>query len=477
MEKNKPKTDFTWFEHARIYQVFTDRFAGTKTDYTLTDLKKGFLYGNLKALIKKLDYIQSMNFNCIWITPFFVNQPNGYHGYHAINMNHVDPRFAFGEFPEDNNIGNAFDENDLTTITKSDQVLIDLIEEMHRRGMKLIMDMVPNHVHYSHPYFVDAAKNQRESKYYNWFYFYEKKEDDKTPEVEKDDAKDNKESQLTNNENANKEVPQTQQNENNNEEFKLNLPTGIDYVKFLDVKELVKLNLDNIECLEYIIAVTKKFLSFGVDAIRMDHIVGPSIQAIKYFCNTIHSLYPTVPIIGEVLPICSSRFSSTILSLSKELLVRLDVPEIEPETIPIVDEAFLVYEGVLDGVLDFSFTFLIELFLKNKLTESELLTQIDKHYKRFEGKQFILPKQLDNHDIDRILFKCNNNRRLFKKVVELLMKRYDGRSDPFIWYYGTEDFMTQEHSQSFENFGDYVLRMPMEFSSQWMKVVFKEKND
>ena len=469
MEKNKPKTDFTWFEYARIYQVFTDRFAGTKTTYTLTDLKKHFLYGNLKALIKKLDYIQSMNFNCIWITPFFVNQPNGYHGYHAINMNHVDPRFAFGEFPEDNNVGDVFDENDLKTITKSDQVLIDLIEEMHRRGMKLIMDMVPNHIYYAHPFFVDAAKNQKESKYYNWFYFYEKKEEDKTPE--KLETKDN-----NNKEETTKEKEETKNN-NEEEEFKLNLSSGIDYVKFLDVKELVKLNLDNIECLEYIIEVTKKYLSFGVDAIRMDHIVGPSIQAIKYFCNKIHSLYPTVPIIGEVLPICSSRFSNTILSLSKDILTRLDVPEIGVDTIPTIDEAFLVYEGVLDGVLDFAFTFLVDLFLKNKLTESELLTQIDEHYKRYEGKEFILPKQLDNHDLDRILFKCGNDRRLFKKVIELLMKRYDGRKDPFVWYYGTEDFMTQEHSQSFENYGDFVCRMPMEFSTQWMKVVFKEKND
>ena len=168
---------------------------------------------------------------------------------------------------------------------------------------------------------------------------------------------------------------------------------------------------------------------------------------------------------------------NTILSLSKDLLTRLDVPEIGVDTIPTIDEAFLVYEGVLDGVLDFAFTFLIDLFLKNKLTESELLAQIDEHYKRFEGKEFILPKQLDNHDIDRILFKCHNNRRLFKKVIELLMKRYDGRKDPFIWYYGTEDFMTQEQSQSFENYGDFVCRMPMEFSTQWMKVVFKEKND
>ena len=54
----------------------------------------------------------------IWIRPFFVNQKNGYHGYHTINFNHVIPRFAFGEKIEDNNIGNPLDENDLNLITK-----------------------------------------------------------------------------------------------------------------------------------------------------------------------------------------------------------------------------------------------------------------------------------------------------------------------------------------------------------------------
>ena len=40
---------------------------------------------------------KSMDFNMIWISPFYVNQPNGYHGYHILNFNHVDPRFMFGE--------------------------------------------------------------------------------------------------------------------------------------------------------------------------------------------------------------------------------------------------------------------------------------------------------------------------------------------------------------------------------------------
>ena len=112
--QNKPpqeeeiKTDFTWFKNARIYQIFIDRFAGYKTNYSEEELKTQFLYGNLKALLGKLDYIASMDFNVIWLSPFFANQPKGYHGYHPINFNHVDPRFAFGEHAEDNITGNFY---------------------------------------------------------------------------------------------------------------------------------------------------------------------------------------------------------------------------------------------------------------------------------------------------------------------------------------------------------------------------------
>ncbi|MBQ4000616.1 MAG: hypothetical protein II643_06465, partial [Oscillospiraceae bacterium] len=44
----------------------------------------------------------------IWLTPFYVNQPAGYHGYHTENYNHVDPRFAYGEKIEDKNVWTEF---------------------------------------------------------------------------------------------------------------------------------------------------------------------------------------------------------------------------------------------------------------------------------------------------------------------------------------------------------------------------------
>ena len=166
------KDEFSWFSNGRIYQIFIDRFAGTKKSYTENELRKGFLNGNLKSAIEKLDYIKSLNFNIIWITPFFVNHKEGYHGYHTENFNHVDPRFAYGENIEDFNTGNPLNDNDLDLITKSDEVLINFIQECHKRDIKVMMDIVINHVYETHPFFIDAMKS-KESKYRKWFYFVE----------------------------------------------------------------------------------------------------------------------------------------------------------------------------------------------------------------------------------------------------------------------------------------------------------------
>lgn len=79
--------------------------------------------GDFKGLIEKLDYIQDLGFTAIWITPVVHNRsPLDYHGYHAWDFTKVDPRL---ESP-----GATFQ---------------DLINEIHARDMKIILDIVTNH--------------------------------------------------------------------------------------------------------------------------------------------------------------------------------------------------------------------------------------------------------------------------------------------------------------------------------------------
>ncbi len=79
--------------------------------------------GDFKGLIEKLDYIQNLGFTAIWITPVVQNwSPLDYHGYHAYDFTKVDPRL---ESP-----GATFQ---------------DLIDEVHKRDMKIVLDIVTNH--------------------------------------------------------------------------------------------------------------------------------------------------------------------------------------------------------------------------------------------------------------------------------------------------------------------------------------------
>ena len=79
--------------------------------------------GDFKGLIDKLDYIKALGFTAIWITPVVENASGyDYHGYHAMNMSKVDRRY----------------ESEGVTL----QTLIDAV---HAKGMKLIVDIVLNH--------------------------------------------------------------------------------------------------------------------------------------------------------------------------------------------------------------------------------------------------------------------------------------------------------------------------------------------
>lgn len=80
--------------------------------------------GDFKGLIEKLDYIKALGFSAVWITPVVENCSGlDYHGYHAMNFSKVDPRYESS--------GVDFQK---------------LIDEVHSRGMKLVLDVVFNHV-------------------------------------------------------------------------------------------------------------------------------------------------------------------------------------------------------------------------------------------------------------------------------------------------------------------------------------------
>ena len=124
-----------WLRNAVIYQIYPSSFKDSD----------GNGIGDIKGVISKLDYIQSLGVSAIWFNPLF---ESGWidGGYDVKDYYRVDPRFG----------------------TNND--LVELIREAHARGMKVLLDLVPGHTSDKHPWFLQSAEdtNLQYSDYYIW---------------------------------------------------------------------------------------------------------------------------------------------------------------------------------------------------------------------------------------------------------------------------------------------------------------------
>lgn len=125
-----------WSKAAIFYQVYPSSFQDSDGD--------GF--GDLKGIQSRLDYVQSLGINSLWLNPVF---KSGFKdgGYDVIDFYEVDPRFG----------------------TNTD--LVNLAKEMHRRGMHLVLDLVAGHSSNQSIWFkqsMEADPNLQYSNYYIW---------------------------------------------------------------------------------------------------------------------------------------------------------------------------------------------------------------------------------------------------------------------------------------------------------------------
>lgn len=115
-----------------IYQVLTDRFATSDSDYNTACRDLGtFCGGTWTGILNHLDYIQNMNFTAVWISPIVKNIQTGtalgdaYHGFWAQDIYSLNEHFG------------------------TEEDLLALSAEIHRRGMYLMIDVVTNHMAFS----------------------------------------------------------------------------------------------------------------------------------------------------------------------------------------------------------------------------------------------------------------------------------------------------------------------------------------
>ncbi len=288
-----------------------------------------------------------------------------------------------------------------------------LIETVHNYDMHIITDFVPNHCSNQHPYFLEAQQNKN-SDYRRWFYFIE-------------------------------------------------WPNN--YLCFLSFKQLPKINLNYSNARDYIINAAKHWLSLGFDGYRLDHVIGPSHNFWQHFKTEIKSMFPNVVLIGEAW-MKGIKFNDLKTINIKHKFLKWIFGSSS-------DNLLKEYIGELDGALDFRLQELIrDYIVGGRLTEKKFYHQIKSHYKKYPDFYF-LPTFLDNHDMNRFLFECKNNKEKLKQAAEIQFSI----GQPAIIYYGTEIGMTQKKSVwEYQSNGDLQTRQPMNWIKQDKKLLKFYKN-
>lgn len=137
--------------------------------------------GDIQGVIGKLDYLKELGISAIYLNPVF--QSPSLHKYDSESYHHIDPNF--GPDPEgDRKLIATENPLDPSTWvwTSADTLALKLIEEVHKRGMKIIFDGVFNHLGYNSFAFQDVVKNQQNSPYKDWFIIKSWKDEEKSTE-------------------------------------------------------------------------------------------------------------------------------------------------------------------------------------------------------------------------------------------------------------------------------------------------------
>lgn len=215
-----------WAREAVVYQIFVDRFnPGGGRSFAQPASLRDFFGGTLAGIAEKLDHVASLGATAIWLTPIFASPT--VHRYDTTDFFAIDPR-----------LGTA---DDLRT----------LVQAAHARDIRVILDLVCNHVSNQHPFFQQAHADPA-SPYRDWFTF--------------DPA----------------------------------YPHG--YRTFFNVAGMPKLNTANPAVRDHLVEAARYWLSeYDVDGFRLDHANGPDHAFWSEFWTACKATKPDCWCFGEIV--------------------------------------------------------------------------------------------------------------------------------------------------------------------------------
>ena len=349
-----------------IYLLMPDRFANGNTendviegmlegvDRTNPDARHG---GDIKGVSDHLDYINDLGMTAVWLTPTFENDQTpeygAYHGYAATDLYKVDRRFG------------------------SNADFKAFVQKCHDMDMKVIMDMIHNHIGDQHWWLKEMPTKDwlHDIDTYGTTSFRGEVQSD--PYASKYDMD------------------------------KL--------VKGWFVPELADLNQKNPILADYLIQNSIWWIEFsGVDGIRMDTYVYPYKEYLTRWVSEVIEAYPNFNIVGE----------SWVNEVAHESYWQTGAPGTNG------------YDSKLPSVTDFQVTFSVDKALTEEFGWDTGLRRL--YYTLSQDRLYADPMKnvifLDNHDLERFSNRVNNDFDLFKMGYTYLMTT---RGIPQV-YYGTE---------------------------------------
>ncbi|WP_110113080.1 glycoside hydrolase family 13 protein [Bacillus sp. CGMCC 1.16541] len=227
-----------WVKDTVWYQIFPERFANgnerlnPKNTQPWGELptQTNFFGGDFEGIINQLDYLVNLGINGIYFTPIFKAATN--HKYDTIDYLEIDPQFG-----------------DKETFKR-------LVNECHKRGIKVMLDAVFNHSGYEFKPFQDVIKHGEKSPYHDWFHI---------------------------------------------EKFPLQTEEGLHYSTFAFESIMPKLNTENKDVQDYLLHVAEYWIKeFDIDGWRLDVANEVDHHFWRLFRKRVKSIKRDVYILGEI---------------------------------------------------------------------------------------------------------------------------------------------------------------------------------
>ncbi len=406
-----------WYKEAIIYQIYPRSFCDSNNDGI----------GDIKGIISKLDYLQELGVNAVWLSPIY-DSPQEDNGYDISDYKKVYPPFG----------------------TLEDMKI--LIAEMHKRGIKLIMDLVVNHTSSEHQWFKEALLDPS-SPYRDYYIIKKGRKNGKKPP-------------------------------NNwsgffGEGAWERIPNSEDYYLHLFAKGQPDLNWENPKVREEVKDILRFWLEMGVDGFRCDVIT--LISKKQDFKNR----FPTIALTGKDAYVMGPRIHEFLHELYEDVYTNYDAMTVGETVMSSLEEAKMLVDPKrqeLDMIFNFDITDTDNIMGVKYLYRKFKLQRMKKVYRKWQkgldeinGWNSLF---LENHDQRRLPGRFNTNEKDLREVsMKMIASSYFLlKGTPFI-YQGQEIGMTNAHFEKLEDYKDVEIHNIMNLRKHHplVKMIVKEK--